>query len=147
MKVVVDTNIIISALMSRENACRRILGMVFDGELFPLVGNALFCEYEDVISRDYLFEGCPFDTDRRNLFLDDFLSVCRWIDIRYLWRPNLRDEADNHVFELAVAGQAEKIITQNIKDFKSGEILFPDVEVIKPVDFILEKRRAEKWQH
>jgi hypothetical protein len=35
-----------------------------------------------------------------------FLSVCHWCEIYYLWRPNLADEADNHVLELAVAAAA-----------------------------------------
>ncbi|MDD5028207.1 MAG: PIN domain-containing protein [Rhodoferax sp.] len=36
---------------------------------------------------------------------------CRLTEIYYLWRPNLRDEADNHVLELAVAAGAQAIIT------------------------------------
>ena len=35
-----------------------------------------------------------------------FLSLCEWVPVYYLWRPNLRDEGDNHLIELAVAGRA-----------------------------------------
>jgi hypothetical protein len=30
------------------------------------------------------------------------------------WRPNLRDEGDNHLVELAIAGGAEAIVTYNV---------------------------------
>jgi hypothetical protein len=34
----------------------------------------------------------------------------------FLWRPNLPDEADNHVIELAVAGGASAVVTNNVRD-------------------------------
>jgi len=37
--------------------------------------------------------------------------------IYFLWRPNLRDEADNHLVELAVAGGAQAVVTRNKRDF------------------------------
>ena len=147
MRVVLDTNILVSALMSRDNACRRILRMAFEGNLEPLVGNALFCEYEAVLKRDELFDGrCPFDEDRRMAFLDDVASVCRWVEIRYLWRPNLRDEGDNHLMELAVAGQARAIVTQNIRDFRRTELLMPEIDILHPLQ-VLEGGEKKQWRH
>src|ERR1700687_636005 len=35
--------------------------------------------------------------------LDAFLSRTRLVEVYYRWRPNLPDEGDNHVLELAVA--------------------------------------------
>ena len=34
------------------------------------------------------------------------ISRRTWVRVYYLWRPNLPDEADNHLVELAVAGNA-----------------------------------------
>ncbi len=148
MKVVIDTNILVSALLSEDSVCRKVLYRAFDGDILPLISNTLFCEYEDVISRDYLFKRCPFDADKRNMFLDDFLSMCKWVDIRYLWRPNLRDEADNHVLELAMAGQASYIITRNIKDFVSAPDLKMDhISIVDPFDFLDQTEERQKWQH
>ncbi|MBX9458829.1 MAG: PIN domain-containing protein [Rhizobium sp.] len=39
-----------------------------------------------------------------------------WQDLHLNWRPNLTDEADNHVMELAVAANATMIVTQNVRD-------------------------------
>ena len=65
-----------------------------------------------------------------------FLSVCRWVEVYYLWRPNLPDEDDNHLLELAVAGGAEFVVTKNTRDFQSSELLFPHVQVMKPEEFV-----------
>jgi tetratricopeptide (TPR) repeat protein len=70
----------------------------------PLVGEALFLEYEDVLGRVQLMEKSPLSLAERERFLDAFLGVCEWVDIYFGWRPNLRDENDNHLVELAVAG-------------------------------------------
>jgi predicted nucleic acid-binding protein len=51
------------------------------------------------------------------------------------WRPNLPDEGDNHILELAVAGGAEIIVTQNTRDFQSGALLFPAIQILHPKDF------------
>ena len=58
--------------------------------------------------------------------------------VYYLWRPNLPDEADNHVVELAVAGGAEAIITHNTRDFAGAELRFPALRVLTPGALIAE---------
>nr|WP_228025325.1 PIN domain-containing protein [cf. Phormidesmis sp. LEGE 11477] len=45
------------------------------------------------------------------------MSISHWTFIYYTWRPNLKDEADNHLIELAIAGSASLIATNNLKDF------------------------------
>ena len=56
----------------------------------------------------------------------------RPVSVYYLWRPNLPDEADNHVVELAVAGDAEAIVTHNTRDFCRNELRFPGLTVVTP---------------
>ena len=65
----------------------------------------------------------------RDALFEALLKVSEWTPIYFLWRPNLPDEGDNHVLELAVAGGARAIITGNIRDFARGEIAFPGVKV------------------
>ena len=47
----------------------------------------------------------PLTPKEREDLLDAFLSVCEWVPIYFLWRPNLPDEGDNHLMELVVAGR------------------------------------------
>ena len=102
------------------------------------MGNALYCEYEDVLKRDHLYRNCVLSSDEREELFDAFLSVCRWTTIFYGWRPNLHDEGDNHLIELAVAAGVDYLITKNIRDFQSPELLFPSFQVIKPEQFLEE---------
>jgi predicted nucleic acid-binding protein len=53
-----------------------------------------------------------------------------------LWRPNLKDEADNHLIELAVAGNAQIIVTKNVKDFQNAELVFPNLSILRPEEII-----------
>ena len=43
------------------------------------------------------------------------------------WRPNLVDEADNHLTELAVAAQAGAIVTNNARHLRAGALQFPGI--------------------
>ena len=64
--------------------------------------------------------------------LNAFYSVCDWVPIYYLWRPNIADEGDNFLIELALAGNATHIITNNISDLTNSELSFPELEIVKP---------------
>ena len=137
--VVIDTNIFVSALMKADTAPRQVLRSCLMGEVRPLMSNPLFSEYEDLMGRAKLFKGCILNHGEREMFLDDFLSVCKWINIYYLWRPNLTDEADNHLIELALAGNATSIVTGNKKDFQDSELLFPHLKIITAAEFVKER--------
>ena len=110
--------------------------MCFLKQIEPLMGTALYLEYEDVISRSQIFKKCLLRLDERHRLFDDFLSVCKWIRVYYSWRPNRKDEGDNHLVELAVAGGADIIITDNIKDFKNSELSFPSISILTPIQFL-----------
>lgn len=64
--------------------------------------------------------------------LNAFYSVCDWVAIYYLWRPNIKDEGDNFLIELALAGNATFIITNNISDLNNAELKFPGLRIITP---------------
>ncbi|AFZ42554.1 PilT protein domain protein [Halothece sp. PCC 7418] len=134
--IVVDTSIFISALIGTKGPSREVIRRCLQGVYQPLMGNALFLEYESVIERDSIQEDCPLSGSEIQELLEAFLSVCQWVNIYYLWRPNLIDEADNHLIELAVAGNAIALVTNNVRDFQNTELLFPDLLILKPEDII-----------
>ena len=136
--IVVDTSVFVAALLGPGGASREVLRRCLMRHYEPLMGAALINEYEAVLSRAALFEKCLLTAQEREELLDAFLSVCRWTRIYYLWRPNLPDEADNHVVELAIAGGAEAIVTRNVKDFKGAELRFTGLRVFCPEDLIAE---------
>jgi len=130
--VVVDTSIVISALIGLRGPSREVLRRCFKGEYCPLISNALFQELEDVSRRSRMRKKCPLSDIEISALLNAFYHVCHWIPVYYLWRPNLKDEADNFLIELGLAGNATHIITNNLSDLKGSELYFPELTVLKP---------------
>ena len=134
--VVIDTNIFVGAVARKGGINRRVLELCFKGDFDPLMSNALYLQYEDVLARDHIFEKSAFTAGERQDFFDDFCSISEWVHISYRWRPNLRDEGDNHVIELAIAGGAQHIVTNNTKDFKKSDLILPDFKILNAQDFM-----------
>lgn len=102
------------------------------------MGASLMAEYEAVLGRDALFKKSTLDAADRESLLDIYLALCEWTKVYYLWRPNLPDESDNHLIEVAVAGGAEFIVTRNLRDLQNCQILFPALRVVSPEHFLKE---------
>jgi putative PIN family toxin of toxin-antitoxin system len=131
--VVIDTNVFVAGLRSGGGASREIIRLALTGKIHPIFGNALWLEYEDLLGRD-IWTDVTSDDERRQV-LSALIKVGQWVTVYYGWRPNLPDEADNHLIELAIAGGAEVIITHNIRDFKRGELL-NSIKILNPADFL-----------
>lgn len=138
--VVIDTNVFVSALLKADTAPREIVRLCLKNEIKPLMGNALLSEFEALMERDILFKSGILTAQERQVLLNAFLQSCSWVSVYFLWRPNLKDEADNHVLELAVAGGATHIITGNTKDFKGAELRFSPLDIVTPSQFLMHVR-------
>lgn len=120
-------------------ASRKVVELCLQEHCIPLMGAALLAEYEDVLGRAALFRNCRLDAQERDELLDIFLSCCEWTRVYYLWRPNLPDEADNHLVELAVAGDARYVVTRNLRDLRAMKLRFPALKIVSPEDFLQEQ--------
>jgi putative PIN family toxin of toxin-antitoxin system len=135
-RVVVDTNVVVGAFLSKSGGHNReVIRRCLKREAQPVLGVKLFSEYEDVLGRAELMKKCPLTPKDRQELLEAFLSTCEWVKVYYLWRPNLPDEGDNHLIELAVAGVADAIITNNTRDVKGGDLHFPKTQIVTPRQF------------
>ncbi|NES21829.1 MAG: putative toxin-antitoxin system toxin component, PIN family [Symploca sp. SIO3E6] len=136
IKIVIDTSVLVAALIGATGPSRELIRRCLKGEYQPLMGNALFSEYESLIHREEILAQCPLTSAEIQQLLAALMSVSQWISIYYLWRPNLKDEGDNHLIELAVAGNAQAIVTNNIRDFQNSDLVFPNISILKPQDLI-----------
>jgi len=134
MRVVIDTSVWISALISPEGCARNVLRQALLKKIEPQMGTTLFLEYEAVMKRNRIRELCPIGEEERQELFNAYLSVCNWNEIYYLWRPNLPDADDDFLIELAVASNSELIITENLKDLKGGELDF-NLEILTPTQY------------
>lgn len=111
-KIVLDTNVLITALLSRNGASFKLLSMIDDERIELVLSTPLVKEYEDVLSRKKFSLG---DNEIKDI-LDYLCLISSHHQIYYLWRPILKDIKDDMVLELAVKANAI-IVTHNKKDF------------------------------
>jgi predicted nucleic acid-binding protein len=137
LRVVLDTNIFIGACLG-VGASNQTLAAGLKGLYLPLMGSSLFLEHEAVLGRDALFATCRLSPQERSELLDIYLVACEWTRIYFGWRPNLRDEGDNHLLELAVAGGVHCLVTRNLRDFAASELKFPRLRIVSPETFLKE---------
>ncbi len=78
-----------------------------------------------------VFGSLTTDGERRQV-LAALAKSGRWVNIYYGWRPNLPDEADNHLIELAIAGNAMAVVTHNIRDLAKGELSLGQLRIVTP---------------
>lgn len=127
-------------MLSPGGENRRVLRACLERRVQPLVGQALLSEYEDVLGRESLFKDCALNAQERTDLLDALLSVSEWVKIYFSWRPNLPDEGDNHLVELAVAGAALRVVTCNHRDLAGAELLFLQLRAVSPARLLEELR-------
>lgn len=132
VEVVFDTNILVSALRSKNRASYKLLSMIGD-DLFKLnISVAHILEYEQA-AKALCRKGGLSAKDIDDI-LDYICRVSRHRQIFYLWRPFLSDAKDDMVLELAVSSQCDYLITYNQSDFRGAEKF--GVKVIPPQEFL-----------
>lgn len=138
-RVVLDTDIIVTALRSATGGSNAVLREAAHGRITPLVTPALFLEYEAVLKRpeQRIVHGLGLrDIDR---FLSALAVACEAVEVSFQWRPQLSDANDEMVLETAVNGQADALITHNVRDFAKGAERF-GLRVLRPGEFLKELR-------
>ena len=121
VRIVLDTNVLVAGLRSRQGVSFRLLNEVGRGRFEIALSVPLVLEYEDALLRHASVTGLS----RRDVdvILDYFCSVAHLQEIFFLWRPLLPDPKDDLVLELAVAAGCRTVITYNVRDFRGGESL------------------------
>ena len=111
MRVVLDNSVLVAGLRSQLGASNRVLLAVAEGRCTPLVTTAVFLEYEAVLLRPEQRLATGMNPEDVEGFLAAFASAAEPVELNFLWRPQLRDPADELMLEAAVNGQAEALVT------------------------------------
>ncbi len=133
VRLVIDTNVVVSGLRSRVGASFRVLSLLGSNGFTPVVSVPLVVEYEKTLCDPRV--RVPFTPKEIELYLNYFCLVSDCRMIHYLWRPFLTDQKDDMVLEAAVSGQCRYVVTFNIKDFAGADRFA--VEPIRPKDFLV----------
>ncbi len=141
VRIVLDTSVVVAGLRTRSGAGNAVLRLIATRRLVGLATPPLFLEYEEVLKRPehLLANGLTLETIDE--FLAEFAALIEPVEVRFLWRPQLRDPNDEMVLEAAINGQADALVTYNIADFALAGERFA-IPILQPAD-LLRKVRNE----
>jgi putative PIN family toxin of toxin-antitoxin system len=117
-----------------------MLRLVAQRQVTLLATPPLFLEYEEVLKRPEhrLAHGLPIE--EVDEFLSELAALIEPVEVHFQWRPQGRDPNDEMVFEAAINGRADALVTYNIADFAGMAERFK-IGVVHPAD-LLKKVKA-----
>jgi putative PIN family toxin of toxin-antitoxin system len=127
VRIVPDTNVLVSAMLRQGSVPDHVVGLVLAGRCELVVDSRIVSEYRAVLARPEF----GFDTAEVEALLA-FVERSEWVVADPLTLP-VRDEGDRAFIEVAVAGGAEMIVTGNVRDFHVDGL---EVAVVTPKGLI-----------
>ena len=121
----------VAAIRSDAGASRRLLATSLERRLTLLASVPLMIEYQAVMTRPEHLAASGLAAGDVDTILDAVGAVAEPVRLAFLWRPMVRDSDDDMVLEAAVNGNAQAIVTFNIRDFGKAASQF-GIDVISP---------------
>jgi putative PIN family toxin of toxin-antitoxin system len=132
---VIDTNVVVTAMRSPQGASAFLLMAARAGRITMLANVALALEYEATCRRAEHVLAAGLTIGEVELFLTAVVAMAEPVECHFMWRPQLRDPADELVLEAAADGRAVAIVTYNRRDFGAAPSRF-GLDVLTPVEAI-----------
>jgi uncharacterized protein len=131
LKVVIDTNILVSALLKPDSTPELIISLVLEKQVVFCLSEPIAAEYEEVLSREKFKS-----LDRRKVktLLTRLQARARWVkpDVYVDIIPN--DREDNKFLECAQEAKADFLITGKTRHFPFKK--FEKTRIVSPAEFL-----------
>ena len=138
-KIVLDTNVIVSALIGNSYPRQVVFDYVLSKKVEILLSNIVFQEYVEVLRRPKFYQYPHFITKAEIV-----LNKLDELAVRSLTNLKLsinRDEPDNRFLELPVSGVADYLVTGNSRDFLLRS--YESVKIVSPEEFVIQMQQPE----
>ena len=135
LRLVLDTNVLVTALCNREGASHLLIRWVLTDKIVLLASPALWLEYEAVIKRPEIRLRHGISLENLDIVLDTLAAHVEPVHLNYLWRPQLRDPNDEMVLETALNACADALVTFNTEDFADAADRFT-LKLVTPAECI-----------
>ncbi len=129
MRIVLDTNVLVSALLKTHSQAARILRLILQGEMELVANNRILSEYEEVLARP-----------KFNLPAREVKTVMEILRLRCLLAPeasinlDLPDKDDAPFVEAALSGRADCLVTGNKKHYPAK--CCRGIKILSPREFL-----------
>jgi len=134
-QIVIDTCVLISALLSRRGASFNLLKRLGTSEFEINLSAPLCFEYESIAKRITIDKQLQLTEKDIEELVEIMIQSANLWEIYFLTRPFLPDPNDELLLELAFHANCDFIITHNLKDFKGVKESF-GIKVVTPKQFI-----------
>jgi len=132
LTVVVDTNVIVSALLKPQSKPELVLRLFFSAYAQLCFSNDIMAEYREVLSRNRFRHYISLELVNR--FLEELKTVGALVEPQEKIDVIKADPSDNMFLECAVAASADFLITGNIRHFPSKT--FRGTSIVPPEEFL-----------
>jgi len=134
--LVMDTNVLVAGACRRESSLAYQLLMGVLEERYPIIlTEPIVLEYLDVLARPTVRALTGLTRRQSEDLVTDLIALSRKLQVRFSWRPNLKDEGDNKFVEAAIHAAAV-IATYNVSDFRSPDLPQHGWTVMTPQEFL-----------
>ena len=134
LRCVLDTDVVIAAMRSRTGASAAIILAALDTPYLKLLASVpLVLEYEAKCLMPKHQDAAGVDEQQTQRFLTSVIDLMEPVTMDYRWRPQLRDPGDEMVLETAINGQADLLITFNLRDYGDAPQKF-GIQALRPAD-------------
>jgi putative PIN family toxin of toxin-antitoxin system len=140
LRIVLDTSVVVAGLRTRLGVGNAVLRLVAGRRVTMLATAPLFLEYEEVLKRSEQRLAHGLTPERLDRFLSELAALTEPVEVHFQWRPQIRDASDEMVLEAAINGEADALVTYNIRDFEAAGERF-GIPVMRPGELLKKVRR------
>jgi len=131
LKLVIDTNVVISSLLKPESNPALIMSLILRGDCTLCVTEKIFVEYEEVSGRGKFKK---LDQAGVGEFLSTLRKRALWVVPKVTIDDVTKDPDDNAFLECALESKADFLITGNIHHFPEKK--FHRTSILTPAEFV-----------
>lgn len=120
LRLVLDTNVIVAGFRSPTGASAGLIQQAMERRFQFLVTPTLLLEYEAVIMRGDHLDAAGATMEDCARFLDMIVDHAQPVEVSVRYRPQLADPDDEFVLEAAINGQADALVTFEVRTFAAA---------------------------
>jgi len=136
MRLVLDTNVVVSAMRSPAGASAEVIRLAVRKRVTLLGTLALALEYIEVSTRRSTLQGTNISSADAERFANQVIALLDPVEIRFDWRPLAPDPDDDLVMMAALNGAADAVVTFNLRDFLAPAHAF-GLQVMTPAHILM----------
>jgi putative PIN family toxin of toxin-antitoxin system len=129
LKVVIDTNILVSAILNPKSSSAKIVSTILEGIIELCISPAIYEEYHHVLN----YERFNFDSIKVERFLSTLKNGAQWFTPTKKVMKINKDDSDNRFLECAETAAANFLITGNRNHFNFDR--FETTFILSPGEF------------